>query len=636
MLHKYVAFVCLLVAFLGFSKAEAQTFQGMDSQPKSKAKTAPKKRVSSKGKAAPTPSVQDTAQAPTSRPEVAETPLPATPPPATPSPKTPPLKTPPPKASAVEGVKEPSGKGAKGGKGVDTSLLQVAINQFKAEDYEKASLTAFEIVRNPQMLPVATEAQYILAKALYRLGLYHSSLSQFSEILAKGPSTPYFKSALEWLFFIGRKTVNETVILDEIARYSNVEFPERFRSEFRYLLARYHFLRGKALDDIKETAEANGSFEEVVRLSLAVPEGDPYYARAKYLEGLAYYREGKLTQATEALKEVIRKTRMAQSSVDPSNRSFFTLRELAFMQLARIHYGLEQSRSAIFYYSKIERGREQWLNSLFESSWASYRIGRYEQALGNLITLSSPFFREEYFPEAFILRAVIYFENCRYQEALSIVDEFEAIYGPVQEKLAQMVSSNMSAGEYYQALDEIQKMNLKRQGSNTTNEILARVLNLALTDTDLRKTLEAIAELEKEVDAFSNYADTFKYSELVKALIESIKGQRERLMNKAGIMAKGKLELELLELRTLSSNALRIRVDTVEKEKIYLEQQLAEGGALDVIRKYQYSVAVPDDYLYWPYTGEYWRDELGTYRYTLTKGCINKPLTPAAEASDDS
>jgi len=605
MLHKYVAFVCLLfISLVGFSEAQAQA----DSQAKPKVKTAPRK----KARPAPATPVAETAR-PAPRPEAV---VPVTPAPAT-------------SAVSVDEVREPV-RTVGDSKNVDRSLLQVAVDQFKAENYERAALTAFEIVRNPQMTPIAVEAQYILAKALYRLGLYHSSLSQFSEILARGASTPYFSSSLEWLFFIGRKTVNETVILDEIARYSNVEFPERFRSEFRYLLARYHFLRGKALDDIGQTAQANQSFEEVVRLSLAVPEGDPYYARAKYLEGLTYYRDGKLEQAVSALQEVVRKTRVEQGPLDAGSKTSLALRELAFMQLARIHFGVQQSRNAIFYYSKIERGHAQWLNALFESSWASYRIGQYEQALGNLITLSSPFFREEYFPEAFILKAVIYFENCRYQEALTIVDDFESIYGPVQDKLAEMVASNMSAEEYYQALDNIQKMNLSKR--NTTNEILARVLNLALTDTDLKKNLEAIHELEKEVDAFGSYGDTFKYSELVKALIDSIKAQRERLMNKAGIMAKGKLEFELLELRTLSSNALRIRVDTVEKEKTYLEKQLSEGGARDVIRKYKYSVAVPDDYLYWPYVGEYWRDELGTYRYTLTKGCIERP----AAASDGS
>jgi len=591
MLHPYVALSCLLLAsLLGFPKAQAQTARP------TKTKTAPS--------ATPAP-----------RPEA----------------KAPATAAPPAKAApAVGRARGPVRSGtAAGVPGVDRSFLQVAIDQFRAENYERASLTAFDIVQNPQMAPIAVEAQYVLAKALYRLGLYHSSLSQFSEILARGATTEYFSSSLEWLFFIGRKTVNETVILDEIARYSNVEFPARFRSEFRYLLARYHFLRGQALDEVGDPTQANQSFEEVVRLSLAVPEGDPYYARAKYLQGLTYYRNGKLEQAINALHEVVRKTRMAQGPVEPGGKAALALRELAFMQLARIHYGVQQSRSAIFYYSKIERGHAQWLNALFESSWASYRIGRYEQALGNLITLSAPFFRDEYFPEAFILKAVIYYENCRYQEALTIVDDFEAIYGPVQDKLAELLASNMSAEEYYQVLDNIQKTNLDKR--NTTHEILARVLNLALTDTDLKKTLDAIRELEREVDAFNKYGDTFKYSELVKVLIDSIKGQRERLMNKAGIMAKGKLEFELLELRTLSSNALRIRVDTVEKEKTYLEKQLSEGGSSrDVIRRYKYSVAVPDDYLYWPYKGEYWRDELGTYRYTLTKGCIDRPLPSTA------
>ena len=39
------------------------------------------------------------------------------------------------------------------------------------------------------------------------------------------------------------------------------------------------------------------------------------------------------------------------------------------------------------------------------------------------------------------------------------------------------------------------------------------------------------------------------------------------------------------------------------------------------MKKYRYSTAVDDERVYWPYEGEYWRDELGTYQYTLTKGC---------------
>jgi hypothetical protein len=136
------------------------------------------------------------------------------------------------------------------GKSGDRQRLDVAISLFKNEEYDKAAMSSFEMLQDPKLAGLHLEARYVLAKALYRMGLYHSSLGEFSKILAVGPETKFFRTSLEWLFFISRKTKNETVILDEIAKYANQEFPERFRTEFHYLLARYHFVRGKALDQV--------------------------------------------------------------------------------------------------------------------------------------------------------------------------------------------------------------------------------------------------------------------------------------------------------------------------------------------------------------------------------------------------
>lgn len=510
------------------------------------------------------------------------------------------------------------------GKTGDRQKMDAAITQFKNDQFEPAALAFSEMSQDPNMAGLAVESEYWLAKSLYKLGMYHSSLQMFSKVLARGPSTKFFKSSLEWLFFIARKTVNETVVLDEIARYSNYEFPERFRNEFRYLLARYNLVRGKALDDAEQTGEATKAFDEVKRLALMIPKGDPFYPRAKYLEGLAYFRENKLETALEAMKEVVRSTRQAEGPMTAEAKQLKALRELAFMQLARTHYGARQNRYAIAYFEKIERGGVQWLESLFEASWAHYRIGQYEQALGNLITLSSPFFRDEYFPEALILKAVVYFENCRYREALTIIEDFEAIYGPVQEELELLVNKNMEATEYFNVLDEVRKKNKEGQKLRGTDEILERILNLALTDKDLKKTVDSIAELEGEMDAIGEKGDTFKYSNLSKQLIEQLKNQRQALIGKAGLMAKAKLDFENGQLKTLRANGLRIKFETTSKEKDFLEEMLKAGGQTATVKNYKYSVAVSDDQLYWPYVGEYWRDELGTYQYTLTKGCIER------------
>ncbi len=614
----------------------AQSFEGLDSTDSPKKKKRRKKKEP--------------------KPTEAETPPAAAPaqPEAPPQPAAPaPAVTPPPKETppASDGLgldltaptpltKDTGKKSKKGDKGdktapgmtfdaIDVSgktesrqKLDAAIGLFKKDQYEQAALASFELAQDPKFADLALEADYVLAKSLYRMGLYHSALGEFSKILAKGPETKLFKTSLEWLFYISRKTTNESVILDEIAKYANNEFPEKFRNEFRYLLARYHFVRGRALDRADQKQEASKSYEEVKRIALTVPKTDPFYPRAKYLEGLAYFRDGNFNAAVEAMKEVVRLTRPGGGKSGAQARLDEDLRELAFMQLARTHYGNRQNRYAIYYYGKVERGNEQWLEALFESSWANYRIGQYEQALGNLITLSSPFFRDEYFPEALILKAVIYYENCRYRESTSILEDFERIYLPVHDELEQILKKDLDASGFYNVLDEVQKKN-KGQKANT-DVILEKILRLALTDQDLKKTNDSILELEGELDSFSKKSDSFRYSELVKTLAEELKLSREALVKKAGAMAKSKLDAELGALKRLLADGLRIKFETTTKEKEFLEEQLKAGGRTELVKKYKFSVAVADDQLYWPYEGEYWRDELGTYQYTLTKGCVDR------------
>jgi tetratricopeptide (TPR) repeat protein len=530
------------------------------------------------------------------------------------------------------------------GKSSERQRLDITISLFKNDEYEKAAMSAFEMLQDPKLAGLHVEARYIAAKALYRMGLYHSSLGEFSKLLALGPQTKYFRTSLEWLFYISRKTRNESVILDELARYANHQFPERFRSEFHYLLARYHFVRGRALDQVERREEADASFNEVKRLALLIPKTDVFYPRTKYLEGLTFFRfanrgghsaakrraDVNTLGAIEAMKEVVRLTRTSGGDAEQMSQNQ-KLRELAFMQLARTHYGMQQNRYALFYFSKVERGTSQWLQSLFEASWANYRVGQYEQALGNLITLSSPFFREEYFPEALILKAVIYYENCRYRESNLILQDFERTYLPVHDQLELITRKQMDASEYYGVLAEVQKKNKDR---NETDIILERILRLALTDQDLKKTNDSILELEEEMEAFATKGDTFRYSEFSKKLLEGLKEQRTALIERAGIMAKGKLESELVSLKQLLANGLRIKFETTTKEKEFLEEQLKAGGRTAIVKKYRYSVAVADDQLYWPYEGEYWRDEVGTYQYTLTKGCIDRDAANRLQANE--
>jgi hypothetical protein len=115
--------------------------------------------------------------------------------------------------------------------------------------------------------------------------------------------------------------------------------------------------------------------------------------------------------------------------------------------------------------------------------------------------------------------------------------------------------------------------------------------------------------------------ESFRGSALAKDLRGRLEAERGRLVAEAGARARGKLEYERDALRELLQQALRIKIEVSRQEREALEGALTRGGQVNVLKDYRYSTAVSDEHLYWPYDGEFWRDELGTFTYTLTKGC---------------
>ncbi|MFL5272083.1 MAG: adventurous gliding motility protein GltC, partial [Anaeromyxobacteraceae bacterium] len=377
----------------------------------------------------------------------------------------------------------------------------------------------------------------------------------------------------------------------------------------------------EAFKDVVRLTNPRRAFAEARRLAALVKpeagargtedEGD-VYAKARFLDGLVLYAEGDGNSALESFKDVVRLTNPRRARA-PDPR----LRELAFLQLARLHYEHKQNRYAIFYYDKMPWGGDSWLEGLWESSYAHYRIGDYEKSLGNLLTLQSPYFKDEWFPESWILKAIIYYENCRYPEARGILDAFHATYEPVHAELDRLTSRQAPPAGFFALIDDAQK----GRGPGA-NGLMRRIMKLAFTDPNIKRIDEAVLEIEDELDKkLAARRDAFRGSPLAADLKERLGSERRRLVDEGGARARAKLEYERDGLRELLQQALRIKIEVSRKEREALEGALTRGGQIDVVRDYRYSVAVSDEHLYWPYDGEFWRDELGTYTYTLTKGC---------------
>ena len=80
------------------------------------------------------------------------------------------------------------------------------------------------------------------------------------------------------------------------------------------------------------------------------------------------------------------------------------------------------------------------------------------------------------------MKAIIYYENCRYAEARSVIDDFEKFYGPVEDELESIAAREQPPEAFYELLDDIQR----KQRKKTSSPLLDRILKLALTDSELR------------------------------------------------------------------------------------------------------------------------------------------------------
>jgi outer membrane protein assembly factor BamD (BamD/ComL family) len=382
-------------------------------------------------------------------------------------------------------------------------------------------------------------------------------------------------------------------------------------------------------DNAKKKSENPKSAEDLLKLSLVhltkVKPEFALYAKAVYLKGLAHFGLGDFDPAVSAFRGVVRMTNAKPpAQPDPSlpHQPNAKLREMAFFSLARIHYQFQQFRYAIFYYDRIDRDSEAWLDAIFESSWAHFRLAEYEKALGNLVTIQAPFFADEYYPEQSILQAITFYENCRYPEARSFVDRFKGDYDGVVKELERLVGQKRTPEQLYEELTALQKT-VEEGGDDKAGsfKITARLIRLGLSDKRVASIRDAITEVDEETARLQAMAPPFGGSQVQQDLIAGVAKRRSELVDAAGRLLDQKLKQELAFLKDLQAKLIRITFEITKQEKESLEESLRNQSRAVPIEDYRDITATDDERQYWPFEGEYWRDELGTYQYTLTKGC---------------
>ena len=464
-------------------------------------------------------------------------------------------------------------------------------------------------------------AQFNLAKCLYKLKFYQAAYSIFSEISEK-PNHLKYNETLLWLAKLATDLPEPADIVERVGKY-NEEQIAKFNNheqqdlywQLNYLLGRYKYRNG-------QYQEALGLFDKVNRRS-------KYYVQAQFFGGITNVQMRQSKPAVQAFQRILGAIEEGDVAVEDEAR----MRDLAYLSMARTFYSasvklddttnqptVDQTRlsAAVKYWNKVDVGSEYWLDALFEESWAYFMAGDYSHALGNIHTIQSPYFPKAYYPESEVLKAVIYFANCQYDDALTIVAQFRTRYEPLRDELTKILEK-FKAGTnqeeaFYKFLKDV------RDDKASLSDKVAPVVKGSLSDRQLLRNLDYVRVLDEEEARFKKSPSSFKDSKVADMVKDSVHDARELAIRNAGDLARARYERNLADLNEQLRNGQKILIDITAAQRNQLDQAIQ--GAQVTVEESKANIVKPDEeHVIWPFNGEYWRDELGFYRQTITSKC---------------
>ncbi len=505
--------------------------------------------------------------------------------------------------------------------GPPSEALANALRLYQGERYQEAAVQLQRVVEGEtQDAPANVQkAQFFLGKALYHLGFYQSALSIFDEITQQGQGHLFFDQTLQWLAQLATQLPDPAGIVEKLGRYGVEKLQQFDTAETRGIYNQLLFLMGRS-------KYGQGEFEVAIDLFSRVADRSPYYVRAKFFEGISYVRLRRARPAIQSFRAILDVIESGKArGVEDEDR----MRNLAWISLARVYYTASNKTNeageietngqllgqAVEAWNQVEQSSEYWLDAVFESSWAFFLADEYARALGNVHTLFSPYFQDAYYPEALVLKAVVFFSNCQWDNAAAVVQQFHERYDAVkkelEEVLAQFEGDNTKFFEFLKAV---------REERAALSPRIRAIVSSALSDRSVLRHLEYVRILDEEEGRLQRMPAEFQNSSLGARIAQDVALSKSFAIDQTGDLVRSRYERLIRELQDLMN-----QIDAVELEiTTAMRGELSERAAAQTAAAAQSrggDVKVDEEHQLWPFDGEYWRDELGYYRQQVTNVC---------------
>ena len=523
-------------------------------------------------------------------------------------------------------------------------VFKQGVAAFKAKKYKQSAYKLYEYMQgNIPSADYYEWAEYYLARNFVKLGLVHAA-SEYYYNVAKTRSVPaLLPDSLRAIEKIVRFAPHDEELLvnDLIAGSEFGDLPDDVRTFIQYYQglvdlrdgqknwAKQHFAKicpkcsnrlQRIERNVQKLCEGDARPAECYKKTLANKlevekiceygelgdsakgeiSGCYYFYRGRYAEGVDTLKRGKELKSRRIFSEVAAAHLNKQDS-DVANDALKALARLYFEQGNKTKGDDEISRAnrqelfdtAMELYDKVQvpfLSHEEALIFL-EKAWTRYYGHDLRGAMGILISLDAPSYRDYFKPERFILQALIYKKLCHYAAAKGAAREYRRRYG--------------------EAIDT-----LRRKRDPLGDPVLR---SAALQAPVARRRLAFLKSLQKERDSLEAFDDDnplskqlgriydLKIKETVRALEVDINEEAKQV---ADTMLDYEEQARLVDYEVALEVFKRLKRGEGKKDRQAAEKPIPIGSSN----------------VYYIFDGEYWNDELHDYRFRIESRCFGEEL----------
>ncbi|MBN1337579.1 MAG: tetratricopeptide repeat protein [Deltaproteobacteria bacterium] len=492
-------------------------------------------------------------------------------------------------ADAARDAKEPPPAEAEAGPTPEERQAAFAAYEanFQSGQKARAADALVGLLADPVQAAFHAEAYAKLGNLLVDLDLPYGALLAYARALYADPDCLVTEGVIEKAFTLADQ-VGDTAVLEPVFGKNvggRVDRPTRAR--MGYLAARENYRQGNLTLALS-------------LLKLVIPES-PVYPDALMLEGVILNRQDR---PQDALKPLLAAGQAAQKAQRDS-RFLNTI----WMNLGRSYYAADNFPRAIEQYARVTRDSEFWLQAQFERAWAHFRLEDMNGAIALLHNHVSPFFESWYFPEGELLRVYALFLLCKFPEASEAIDTFKETYAPAWQTMRDAMAG-MSSDKAYEFVKEY-------LATGNAGPLPEMVLRSYRNEARFAAAVNAASHADDEMERLRNVAA----NPFAAQVSRWVAGRRQDIVQVEGERILSTLQRRTEELGGMLTSAEMSKLDMLQMETRLYEMASQTGKVPDADRQVRRGERVRKGFVWWPWEGEYWQDELGYYRVNALAEC---------------